>query len=737
MAALPSFPEFEVRDQANLAIRWEKYLKRFNNLLLAMNITAAERKRALLLHYVGEGVNDIFEILPDRGDEKDFKKACEALTKYFTPTKNTSFEIYKFRNMKQEHHETLDDFHTRLQIAAKYCEFGDNHEKEVKAQIELGTSNKKIRRYSFRNPTTNLVDLLAYARTLHETEQQALGIENSSTHTDEVCKVYNHNPHSRNHNTSNQPGQSSQEKKTCYRCGKLWPHRGEPCPAEGQRCKSCLKLNHFASVCRSAQAKGGVNKPVHSVSDVYKNENSSDSDSYVNTVYTISPTKTKHNFYTHIKVGEATVLFHIDSGSTENIIDETTYEHMLKKNPDIKLRPSKRRLFAYATPSPLSVLGEFESTVESKDRITFARIIVVKDGSACLLSGETSIELNLLQVNIPINKITEETTSKLTNLKPLAHDSKVPLRLKPLINEYDETFHGIGKLTNVQVKLHINKDVTPVVQHTRRIPFAMRHRVEAELQRLEKLDIIEPADGATPWVSPIVAFPKPNNPKKIRLCVDMRLPNTAIERERHPQPTIDDLITDLNGACYFSKLDLNSAYHQLELEEDSRYITTFTTHQGLFRYKRLNFGTCSASEVFQNIMQNVLNGIKGCRNISDDIIVHGKTQLEHDTALRNVLDIAKQRNLRFTFDKCQFDQKELEFFGYIFSARGISPSLEKVTAIKEAPIPSSISEVRSFLGMIQYCGRFIPNLATISAPLRLLTRKDSKWVWAEKTKNCI
>ena len=156
-------------------------------------------------------------------------------------------------------------------------------------------------------------------------------------------------------------------------------------------------------------------------------------------------------------------------------------------------------------------------------------------------------------------------------------------------------------------------------QPTRRAPFPIRDQVEKKLKRLKDLDIIEEAQGATPWVSPIVAFPKPSNPESTRLCVDMSLPNKAIERERHPRPTIDDLVTELNGACYLSKLDLNSAYHQLELDESSRYITTFTTHQGLFHYKHLNFRTSSASEVFQSTIQQVLSGIKGCKNISDEL----------------------------------------------------------------------------------------------------------------------
>lgn len=139
----------------------------------------------------------------------------------------------------------------------------------------------------------------------------------------------------------------------------------------------------------------------------------------------------------------------------------------------------------------------------------------------------------------------------------------------------------------------------------------------------------------------------------------MRQPHNAIFRERHPQPTIDDLINDLNRARHFSKLDLTSAYHQLELHEESRYITTYTTHKGILQYKRLNFGMNSASETFQNKIQ--------CqwRNVSDDIIVFGATQNEHDQALRRILHVAKERNLRFGFDKCKYDRKQTVTFSLI------------------------------------------------------------------------
>ena len=127
-------------------------------------------------------------------------------------------------------------------------------------------------------------------------------------------------------------------------------------------------------------------------------------------------------------------------------------------------------------------------------------------------------------------------------------------------------------------------------------------------------------------MSPIVVVPKPKRPGEVRICVDMREPNRAIKRERHPSPTMDDIVHRLNNARVFSKVDLKSGYHQLVLAEESRYITTFSTHDGLWRYKRLNFGISSASEVFQNVIANVIDGIDGALNMSDDIFIFGKGQ---------------------------------------------------------------------------------------------------------------
>lgn len=184
-----------------------------------------------------------------------------------------------------------------------------------------------------------------------------------------------------------------------------------------------------------------------------------------------------------------------------------------------------------------------------------------------------------------------------------------------LCNRYSEIFDEIGKLKDVKVKIHVDEKVKPVIQPHRRVPFHTRKKLQAEIVRLEKLDIIETVDGPTPWVSPIVIVMKPKSPNENRLCVDMREPNKAILRSRHISTTLDDMILDLHGSKVFSKLDLKNGYHQLELDEKSRNITTFTTHVGLRRYKRLRFGISSAAEIFQNNLGNALEGLDGVRII--------------------------------------------------------------------------------------------------------------------------
>ena len=174
------------------------------------------------------------------------------------------------------------------------------------------------------------------------------------------------------------------------------------------------------------------------------------------------------------------------------------------------------------------------------------------------------------------------------------------------------------------------------------------------------------------------------------------------------------------------------AFHQVELSEESRPITTFVTHKGLFRYKRLMFGVSCAPEMYQRVIQQALEGCEGMRNIHDDIIVHGRTTADHDKRLERVLERIQDKSLTLNKTKCLFHMTELEVMGHLLSARGIEPTQPKVEAVTEARQPESAAEVRSFLGLLNVCAKFIPDLAAVTEPLRKLTRKDVQFSWGKE-----
>ncbi|CAB4008082.1 Transposon Ty3-I Gag-Pol poly [Paramuricea clavata] len=271
----------------------------------------------------------------------------------------------------------------------------------------------------------------------------------------------------------------------------------------------------------------------------------------------------------------------IDSGASVNVLDLETY-HRLKARKGVQLMPSTLRVYAYGSTTPLNILGTVSGRVKCNSAEIVAKFVVVHDQHAgCLLGRQTATQLGLLRVGPQVSSI---------NCTVSPHS---------LRQRYPSVFDGVEKLTNYQQKISINTNIKPVAQPPRRIPFHVRKQVSAKLEELERLDIIEEVRGPTPWVSPLVVVPKSSG--EIRVCVDMRQVNTAVIRERYPIPTVEESLQDLNGAAVFSKLDLKWGYHQIELDEQSRELATFTTHDGLYRYKRLMFGISAAPEIYQHI----------------------------------------------------------------------------------------------------------------------------------------
>lgn len=406
-------------------------------------------------------------------------------------------------------------------------------------------------------------------------------------------------------------------------------------------------------------------------------------------------------------VGGVQIDMLVDSGSKHNLIDDTTWELMKLRDVNItnERLDSDKRFLAYGR-IPLKLLTTFDAKLEVDDNGQILRttttFYVIEKGQQPLLGKQTAQKLGILKIGLP------STHSE-------------------VVRKVDRTSKAFPKIRGIKLNIPVDRTVPPIIQPLRRCPIPLLDKVEEKLNELLKMDIIERVTRPTSWVSPLVPILKDNG--ELRLCIDMRRANQAIQRLNHPLPVFEDLVSRFRNAKFFTTLDIKQAFHQVELSEDCRDVTTFITNWGLFRYKRLLFGVNCAPELYQNLMESILVGCKNSVVFIDDILIFGATEEDHDAAVKQVLQVLHSYDILLNDHKCLFKQREVDFLGHKLSADGVSPSEVKIKAIQACRAPNTKEELRSFLGLVTYVSRFIPDLTTVNYPLRQLLKMESSFEW--------
>ena len=288
----------------------------------------------------------------------------------------------------------------------------------------------------------------------------------------------------------------------------------------------------------------------------------------------------------------------------------------------------------------------------------------------------------------------------------------------------------LGNVTSYKATLHIKPEATPTFFKPCPVPFAIKGAVGKELDRLKQQGIIRKVDHSE-WAAPIVVVPKKDG--RFRLCGDYKVTiNQALSIDQYPLPKPADLFTTLANGTLFSKLDLSQAYLQLQLDETSLPYLTVNSHQGLYQYTRLPFGVALAPAIFQRLIDTILHDVPGVICYIDDILVTGKIKEDHLHNLGEVFQHLEKHGFRLKRDKCIFLQESIEYPGHQIDRTGIQAVPSKIDAIVKAPEPTNVQELRSFLGLLNYYGKFIQNLSSILHPLNRLLQVPQKWDWTEE-----
>lgn len=720
---------------------WQIFKARMEQYFIANAITDVITRRALLLNSLDEDAYKlIFNLcVPVRPEEKTYAQLNECFNKHFAPASAGFAARYKFYNASKENDEKVSEWLARVRSLAAFSDFGAELQTALRDKFIMGLRRGPIMDRLFEESPANLsldravqiaiqkessrhfYDLRPNiavkqepADIFHVRGKRCADRTKQSTSSSEVhpsAPLYGGN--NRYHSPTSAPGPStsgggnSRDEK-CKVCG-YKNHCARNCRYRECNCFLCGEKGHIPRMCshKNKRKQGGISR---------QNFMTDNFDTIFNlNVNNDEPLKLS------IQVNNVLINFEIDTGSKLTVISENMY-HCYFKN--LKLLATDKILFGYTGEKIIS-MGKIDVNIQYNN-IDYKNLelFVVKNGGPPLLGRNWLKVLNLGISNVNHFNDNNNPLSNLNNLEKFD--------INKILKDYSDVFsNDLGLYTKSKIGIVLkDKDVATKFFKARPIPLALRPKIDDELDRLINLKILVPVDDSA-WAAPIVPVIKSDG--SIRICGDFKVTiNNEIETDKYPLPRIEELFTKLNGGQEFSKLDLTSAYQQIELDPASQELVTINTHRGLFKYTRLPFGITSAPSKFQKIMDVLLSKLPNVVCFLDDILITGKNKNEHLDNLKSVLNTLKESGLKLALHKCEFFKTEINYLGYKIDKNGLHTTKDKIIAITKAPVPKNITELKSFLGLVNFYGKFIPNSATLFNPLYRLLRKNSVWSWSQE-----
>ncbi|UYV74754.1 K02A2.6-like, partial [Cordylochernes scorpioides] len=677
---------------------FETFYERLEQFLI-LEEAGDEKKKAYLLTLMGSKTYSVLKNLcsPILPKDKTFDNLIDILKRHFSPKRSIVVERFIFFKRMQLKEESISDYLVEIKRLASSCNFGNFLEDSLRDKMVCGLYNAKIQNRILSEGDISLAKVIEIALSMEAAEKNTklFHLEQGEDCVDKL--------------RMERKVESNFQNGKCKHCGKQ--HK-ELCRFKEAICFKCNKKGHIASICWSSRRnlRQHQNQPgnIHQIGDQEEEEE------YVQKIISVTIPEYKINFASsdppylmELKVEGNFIKFEMDTGSGLTLISEKDFKNSLQH---LKLEKASIIVRTYDG-TVVPILGKINVKVECQDITYKLRALVVKGEKRALMGREWINRLKLgcfavkhMPVEITIEEILKENQA--------------------LFVETTEPIKGFTFSVNMC-------DVNPIFHKARPVPFAIRPAVTEALDKMvAKGYLCEVASSK--WATPVVVVPKKN--KEIRICCDFKVTlNKYLDTAAYPLPTQQDLFSTLAKGKYFSKLDLRNAYLQLEVDPGTRPLLTINTHKGLFRFKRMPFGLANAPSYFQSVMDRVLSGIGGVICYIDDVLIATASIEEHLALLKTIFARLAKYNIKLKKEKCLFLQKEIEYLGHLVTEEGIRPLDHKVQAIQKAKTPTNISELRSFLGLVNFYGKFIPNLPELLKPLHELLHKKRPWVW---TKEC-
>ena len=673
---------------------WKLFKQKWTNyaILTAVNTQPREYQVALLLHTLGDEALKIYNGLQFDTPETDrtVAEVTGAFDKFAMGERNETYERYIFNQRRQQEGETFELYISTLRQLVKSCNYCNTClDSLIRDRIVLGIRD------------TNTQSALLKERNL--TLEQAIDIcraaENATAHLqalhptpERVNKLKGH-PHRR------QWQKKDSNTRQCIWCGEEHARIKSQCPAYGKTCSACQRQNHFTKMCLQKKSRGKYKTTVHHLQD--ESDETSSGEEFIDTISTHGNTKDVKCRLILPVPNKTEVVFQVDTGASVNVLPS-------KYHPaDLPLNPVKKTLRAWSN-NTITPLGSYRHSFRNpmNRRRYSIEFLVVKEDFTPILGLRASQALNFITIN----------------------ENEFERVLQIDLDQHKEVFDSsVGSLPG-QHTLSVDSTVQPVVMPDKRIPLSVRPRLKAELDRLVSLGIITHVDEPTPWVSQLVITLKKSG--DLRVCIDPLELNKALLRERFTLPILEDTLHTLRSSTVFSKADLAHGYWQVTLDEPSNKLTTFQTCFGRYRWLRLPFGTCVSSEIFQKRLLEAVDGLTGVVCVADDIIIHGQTLDDHNSNLEAFFQRCKEKGVRLNRNKLELRKEAITFRGHRITKNGLEVDPEKIKAVQQMATPTNLSELRIFIGMVNYMAKFLPDLAAMMKPLTNLTKRNMPWNWS-------